>query len=106
MATKEDIINNIMDYMDFEKIHTIMKFLNWQWATSEGVPTIPEIRVFLRKQLNNFIDRDLILSSCGGFTITKSDNIIRAAFELTTWEVDLDDNFKDEQFYEYFNLYN
>jgi len=45
---------DILDELDFDKIHSVMKFLDWRWSTSEDgleVPTISEMRKTCRKYL-------------------------------------------------------
>lgn len=77
-----------MDYLDFDKIHKTMKALNWKWHFTNGVPEIYEIRQFLREQLHYFLDNNLRELSCGGFLIQKDNDIIKVVFEVTSFEVD------------------
>lgn len=86
---KQEIIDSFMDYMDFNKIHNTMEALNWSWVNTNGVPEVWEIRQFFRQLLNEFIDRHLSAIQSGGFCIWKEDDVIRAAFEVESWEVDL-----------------
>lgn len=76
-----------MDFLDFEKIHKVMEALNWTWAGCDGVPEIFELRRFLRELLNEFVDRNLLSTSCGGFNICRIKNTIRVSFELTQWTI-------------------
>lgn len=80
--TKQEIIDNCMDYLDFEKIHKVMKFLNWTWTPTYQVPEIYEIRRFLRNLLNEFIDKNLPQIQCGGFRIRKDRDSIIITFEI------------------------
>lgn len=59
-----------------------MKFLNWTWATTGAVPEIYEIRQFLRKLLNEFIDKNLSQIQCGGFRVRKEEDDIIVTFEI------------------------
>lgn len=86
---KQQIIDEFMDHIDFEKIHRVMQSLDWSWQGTRGVPELYEIRQFLRKLLNEFIDRNLDGIRCGGFCIQKEGDIIRVSFEVNSWEVDL-----------------
>lgn len=83
----QEIIDEIMDFLDFEKIHKTMEALNWYWADVDGIPEIYEIRHFLRKLLKEFLDENLSESSCGGFRIWKSQNTVNISFEITSLEV-------------------
>lgn len=82
-----------MDFLDFEKIHRVMEALNWGWVDTEGeVPEVWEIRQFLRKLLNKFIDSNLDLLESGGFVITKIETedgeAIKVIFNVESWETE------------------
>lgn len=90
---KQIIIDEIMDFLDFEKIHRVMEALNWGWVDTEGeVPEVWEIRQFLRKLLNKFIDSNLDLLESGGFVITKIETedgeAIKVIFNVESWETE------------------
>ena len=36
-------INEVIDFFDFEKVHNVMEFLNWQWQ-GLGVPKVYELK--------------------------------------------------------------
>ena len=80
-----------MDFLDFEKIHKTMLYLNWTWHNT-GVPEIYEIRQFVRKLINELIDKNLREIQCGGFHIYKRDKDIVITFELTYLEIYEDEN--------------
>ncbi len=80
---KQEIIDEAMDFLDFERIHKVMNALNWTWRGSDEPPEIYELRRELRKMLNQFIDENLLSISCGGFSINKIGNNIKVSFELT-----------------------
>lgn len=42
-SVKERTINAVMDQLDFEKIHTIMDVLDWEWW-NQGVPSIESLK--------------------------------------------------------------
>ena len=44
----QDKINSILDNFDFEKMHKVMTFLNWRWATIGEIPDIADLRVSAR----------------------------------------------------------
>lgn len=95
---KQDIIDEIMDYLNFEKIHKTMQILNWTWLIDEQfqIPSIPQIRRFLRKQLNTFLNENLKFISCGGFEIFKIEEDIHVVFAITDYncEYDCEHNYK------------
>lgn len=78
-----------MDYMDFNRIHEVMVALDWKWASTNGVPEASEIRQTFRRLVNELLDRDLKDIQTGGFHIWREDDVIRAAFEVESWEVEL-----------------
>lgn len=78
-----------MDYMDFNKIHEVMVALDWKWASTNEVPEVSEIRQTFRRLVNELFDRDLKALQTGGFRIWREDDVIRAAFEAESWEVEL-----------------
>lgn len=69
--SKEDCITHI----DFEKIHSVMKHLDWKWFTDNdvSVPSIVELVLFAQKQINTavqgFLENDCneYFASSGGF---------------------------------------
>lgn len=84
---KQKIIDEVMDFLDFDKIHKVMLLLNWSWARYNQVPETYEIRQFLRELLHEFIDQELNELQCGGFCIRKYNEGIRVSFEIETLEV-------------------
>ena len=89
MKSKQEIIDEVMDYLDFEKIHNTMIALNLQWWNIDGVPEIYQIRQFLRKLLNELIDENLKEIQCGGFRVRKEHEVIIVTFEVESLEVEL-----------------
>lgn len=62
----------IMETFDFEKAHSYMKGIDWQWR-EEGVPEPRELKMTAFTLLSNVIDADgpASNSSTGGFTAYK-----------------------------------
>ena len=66
-------IEDLLDCFDFEKVKTVMDFLNWQWALYNGVPEIWDLRKHARNQLKTVAkevlkeERGTFFTSCGGF---------------------------------------
>lgn len=103
-TSTEDIrrekINECLDELDFEKIHEVMKMLDWQWIiylehtddeNKYGVPTISYMKKRVKSMLNECYGEmdengeDWKIST-GGFTVrTFKDNNCEVVFELTGW---------------------
>jgi len=62
----------IMKTFDFEKVHSYMQEVNWQWR-GEGVPEPRELKMTAFTLLSNVINADepAFNSSTGGFTAYK-----------------------------------
>lgn len=76
MQNEENDIETILDEFDFEKVHQAMTALNWTWATSDGVPTIGELRKCARTLLNyakhaNSEESDY-MTATGGFYVSRN----------------------------------
>lgn len=96
LMTNQEIIDEVMDFMDFDKIHRVMEFLDWKWAMSDSelrIPEVFEIRRFLRSLLNQFINENLRTLEQGGFRISKvkyeDESIIKVDFVIETLEINI-----------------
>lgn len=83
------MIDEVMDFLKFEKIHEVMKFLNWEWAPENRVPEIYELRQFVRELINKLIDEDLVEIQCGGFRVRKGNGAIIVTFEVESFEAEV-----------------
>lgn len=56
---------------DFEKIHSVMTFLDWKWSKKEvlSIPTVEELKEECERLIKEAIEYDMRDLSCGGFTI-------------------------------------
>ena len=74
------MIDDIMDNFEFDKVQTAMEALDWQWA-GKGIPSIDELKetaVYLLKgasrlRLGEYLDsywEEGIINSTGGFQAT------------------------------------
>jgi hypothetical protein len=74
-------IDDIMDNFDFRRVHQTMEALNWKWATSNGVPTIDELKDEAKRLLRGAANSRLddyknthwelgIINGTGGFQAT------------------------------------
>lgn len=105
-ATKEKMIDEIIDNFDFEKCHFVMNKLKWEWAFT-GIPTIEDLKRAARQRMEQAIkgalDKNDILplnsyyfSSSGGLKATAWRNryghleAINLEFVLAEWDSDGD----------------
>lgn len=64
-AIKQEILEN----MDFDKIHDHMESVGWKWAGAKnGVPTTDEIKNMLVKLIDDAIDKKTTIAT-GGFKV-------------------------------------
>jgi len=107
MSRKQsDMINEVLAHFDFEKVHNVMKAINWTWA-GEGVPSIKVLKEEAEERLQNAIDQVLSpnntehyevgwISATGGFKATAwkhKDNTlarIQLEFIVTDWDAEDD----------------
>lgn len=61
---------------DFEKIHSVMTFLDWKWSKKEvlSIPTVEELKQECERLIKEAIEYDMRDLSCGGFTIHRLAN--------------------------------
>jgi len=101
MKTLEQHTEEVGDWFDFEKVHKVMKFLNWKWA-DVGVPEIPVMRQHVRGHMKELYNRgkkykkfDNYVSS-GGFKVCYTKDVdengpwdrFSVAFEAATWDTE------------------
>ena len=55
MKTKDELISAIIAEFDFERVHKVMKFLDWKWAggSKPKVPTIHKLKECARSLLKD-----------------------------------------------------
>jgi hypothetical protein len=62
----QELIDEIMDNFDFDKVHKVMTFLNWTWwNAAEGVPSTSELRQQARRLLRDAVDKKSSISTGG-----------------------------------------
>jgi len=71
--TFQEQVDNIMDEFEFERVHEIMKAVNWTWL-DDGVPYVSDLRKEARRHL--YALRDIALSSSCGFTAMKINGVL------------------------------
>jgi len=76
----QEQIDEIMDSFEFEKVHKIMKVLNWEWH-EQGVPDIYLLRTAARKHLKSAAEINGT-SSSGGLTANYTEHKTWLRLEL------------------------
>lgn len=68
----QEQMDEIMDSFEFDKVHSIMQHLNWEWQSCNGVPDVYEIRKQARRVMKYAIDCNGDAGT-GGFHATVDD---------------------------------
>ena len=66
-------IDYIIEHFDFEKVHDVMEFLNWDWL-GVGVPSIHHLKVEAERLMLKLISENCRTIGSGGFEALKRDN--------------------------------
>lgn len=87
---QQELIDDIMDNFNFEKVHKVMKFLNWTWWDNKLEkyinPTIQELRSNARKKLKRILEENHASIGSGGFVARKyDDGTISLEFKIESW---------------------
>ena len=92
---KKEAIEHILDNFDFEIVHKAMTALDWEWASTDGVPEIPDLRKKARRLLKDVSKRkeDKFFTGTGGFEVSKEDRILELKFVIDEW----DEEFKTKE---------
>ncbi len=98
-AKHYDTIMDCLDEFDFEKVHTVMKYLNWTWSDVKGVPEITDLRKHCRKYLQEVVRGALEREKEGGQYIMASGGFrfeskvypdgflwLRMSFDIADWD--------------------
>ena len=64
--TLQEHIDDVMDYLDFERIQFTMEHLNWRWVDA-GIPDVPTIRQQVRKLMKEAYKHGYV--STGGLVV-------------------------------------
>lgn len=105
------MIDDIMDEFDFNRVETVMEFMDWKWAGDEGLEyvTVDMLKKEARRLLRGAADARLggyknthwgqgIIHGCGGFQATafcdedKTKIVaLDLKFILTEWDAKIED---------------
>lgn len=75
MNDRDKIIDEMLGGFDFEKVHKVMEFLDWEWADSDEIPSIYRLIKTARDLLEEVwdktkeIDNDNQYIATGGFRV-------------------------------------
>ena len=82
LPSKRKRINSLIEEFNFEKVHRVMKFLDWRWGNS-AAPTIPELEAEARRQLEHVAKSHGTISS-GGFIASYIHKVFTLHFYVDT----------------------
>ena len=95
-------IDKIIKEFDFQRVHDVMKLINWKWIDTEAVAYVPHIyqleetaRRLLEEMVKSTKEYDIIAT--GGFEAVKWDNALVLNFVLTGWDEELEGNKNSEE---------
>lgn len=83
-----ELIEDITDEFDFEKVHRTMKALNWTWHDTDGVPTIGDLRRTARALLQELLTHSYHGTGTGGLYAYKEDGLVGLRFVVTHYEAE------------------
>jgi hypothetical protein len=83
-----ELINEILDEFEFEKVHRTMKALDWKWSGCDGVPSIGDLRRQARELLQELLKHDYHLTGTGGLFAYRMADTVGLRFEVTSYDVE------------------
>jgi hypothetical protein len=98
---KEALIEEVISYFDWIKVHDVMTHLNWEWFMGDAfeVPTIGYMICSVQRSLSQVYDRVVINgslcedSSSGGFTteafLQEGEVHLKLCFNVAEWDTAL-----------------
>ena len=91
-----DTIMDCLDEFNFERVHNVMKYLNWTWSDIKGVPEITDLRKSCRKYLQAVVrgaleNSGFYITATGGFRYEAKlyeDGFLwlRMSFSIEDWD--------------------
>lgn len=80
------LINEVLRGFNFKKVHKVMTFLGWKWASLDRTPRVAELRQQAREMLEtvalDHADSDWCFSETGGFRAERRNDFLFLAFYL------------------------
>jgi hypothetical protein len=74
-----DIIDDVMDGFDFDKVHRMMTAVNWTWGGEEQSPCISELRASARRNLRRA--HECCLKHCEAYTVSSGGFTARVDYD-------------------------
>jgi hypothetical protein len=101
-VSEDKLIEECMDWFEFERVHKAMVLLDWKWGMDDeaAVPDLPEIRKAARKFIRAAIEQctgKKFTVGSGGFEATAyrdPDGVLEGVmlrFVLADWYADVED---------------
>jgi hypothetical protein len=90
MKTLEEHIDQVMESFDWEKVHKIMNYMNWQW-TNIGIPEESDLKEKVQELMYAVHNHHGSTMSSGGFQVSyhrlpNDEDLFRVLFVLTRRE--------------------
>ena len=87
----ENLLDEIMDNFDFEKVAKVMETLNWTWLGADTSPTVEELQNMAGNLLWDVCNADYDVVSAGGFEASKDfsdpdDPYVALRFVVEEWD--------------------
>ena len=95
---REQLIKEIIENFDFEKVAKVMKFLDWTYWDSKETPSVGKLVISAQNQLSEAFDKCCsnkcaFATGTGGFSAlgeynkeTQTCDYLELSFKLTSWE--------------------
>ena len=83
-----ELIDEILDEFNFEKVHRTMKALDWTWYGSDDVPSIGDLRRQARELLQELLKHNRYCVGTGGLFAYRLADTVGLRFEVTSYEVE------------------
>ena len=94
MINKKSIKKELIASLDFDKIHKIMKTLNWNWIPDNKIPTHSKLVLQAEELIDEVLDalengKEEYVVATGGFEVigSKKENYISIRFIAEEWNV-------------------
>ncbi len=98
-----DVLNDVFDNFNFDRVHRVMDALEWEWATIGDVPTVEQIKEEASRLMWDCANIDVDCMASGGFRVEKDftcDPWMRLSFEVEDWDAsasELEDDSEDDE---------
>lgn len=84
-----ELVEEILDEFDFEKVHKVMVALEWTWHGSVESPSIGDLRRMARGLLQELLRNDKYhITGTGGLYAYRIADTVGLRFEVTSYEVE------------------